>query len=170
MQQFKPFFQILMMSSKGWLGSKRRVLCGYCKVVSRYDNLRRHINSVHGKEMQLKFTIIEPKDNVVTLFKKKDETSSNNNNKVDHESDSMTISDSEIVPPLAVDIDATSVSYGKKISKNCVCPLNEWAGKAMHEYMRFCSFVRVMPCTALVLVLHNKHIRQLPLYLLHMRT
>ena len=35
------------------------------------------------------------------------------------------------------------------------------------QYVRFCSSIRVMSCTALVLVLHNKHIRQLPLYLLH---
>ena len=34
------------------------------------------------------------------------------------------------------------------------------------QYVRFCSSIRVMSCTALVLVLHNKHIRQLPLYLL----
>ena len=59
-------------TSKGWLGSKRRVICSYCGKESRYDNLSRHTISVHGKNTQVKYSVIEPKENVLTLFKTKE--------------------------------------------------------------------------------------------------
>ena len=49
-------------TSKGWLGTKRKVTCGYCGTESRLDNLRRHINTIHGKDVDMKFNAIEPKE------------------------------------------------------------------------------------------------------------
>ena len=69
-------------SSKGWLASKRKVLCGYCKTESRKDNLRRHIDNVHGKELETKFTIIEPERGIINFLKKQDEDSIETNNNI----------------------------------------------------------------------------------------
>ena len=77
--------------SKGWLVSKSNVLCGYWKTESRKDNLRRHIDNVHGKDLEIKFTIIEPKRNIISFFKKQDENSiETNNNKVGQKEDAET--------------------------------------------------------------------------------
>ena len=65
-------------TNKGWLGSKRKVSCGYCGTESRYDNLRRHINNVHGKDVDMKFNIIEPKESVKAFFMKNTEESVDN--------------------------------------------------------------------------------------------
>ena len=54
-------------AAKGWLGSKRRVLCGYCKAESRLDNLSRH-TLVHGKDLPLKYETIVAKNNVKSFF------------------------------------------------------------------------------------------------------
>ena len=53
---------------KGWLGTKRKVTCGYCGTESRLDNLRRHINTIHGKDVEMKFNAIEPKESVKSFF------------------------------------------------------------------------------------------------------
>ena len=89
--------------SKGWLGTKRRVLCGYCGSESRYDNLRRHINTAHGKEFQFKYSVIEPKQNVLSLLKKKEEIPDNNNEQPEDESD--------IVKRIASESAASSEQY-----------------------------------------------------------
>ena len=62
---------------KGWLGSKRRVLCGYCSLESRYDNLKRHIQSVHGNNMQFKYKVIEVTESVKNFLVKKVEDNNN---------------------------------------------------------------------------------------------
>ena len=62
-------------TSKGWLGTKRKVTCGYCGTESRLDNLRRHINTIHGKDVDMKFNAIEPKESVKACFLKKKEES-----------------------------------------------------------------------------------------------
>ena len=65
-------------TSKGWLGSKRRVICSYCGKESRYDNLSRHTISVHGQKTPVKYSVIEPKDNVISLFKAKEKVPTDN--------------------------------------------------------------------------------------------
>ena len=55
-------------TSKGWLGTKIKVTCGYCGTESRLDNLRRHINTIHGKDVDMKFNAIEPKESVKAFF------------------------------------------------------------------------------------------------------
>ena len=64
--------------SKGWLGSKRRVLCGYCNTESRFDNLRRH-TLVHGKDLPLKYTPIESTESVKSFLLSKSQNNNNNN-------------------------------------------------------------------------------------------
>ena len=68
--------------SKGWLGSKRIVLCAHCGKKSRYDNLSRHTSTKHGKNVPVKFTVIEPKENVLTFLKTQEKDITDNNNKV----------------------------------------------------------------------------------------
>ena len=70
--------------SKGWLGSKRRVLCGYCNTESRFDNLKRH-TLVHGKDLPLKFTPIENKKSVKSFFVSKSQATNNNQKELDSE-------------------------------------------------------------------------------------
>ena len=64
--------------SKGWLGSKRRVLCGYCNIESRFDNLKRH-TLVHGKDLPLKYTPIESTESVKSFLITKSQNNNNNN-------------------------------------------------------------------------------------------
>ena len=59
-------------TSKGWLGSKRRVICSHCGKESRLDNLPRHTAKVHGDNAPVKYSVIEPKDNVISFFKAKE--------------------------------------------------------------------------------------------------
>ena len=67
-------------TAKGWLGSRRKVLCGYCNTESRYDNLRRHTTNIHGKEFEIKFTVIEPKQSILSFLQRHDDVGSKNNN------------------------------------------------------------------------------------------
>ena len=90
-QIFLPNNITMSSTSKGWLASKRNVLCGYCKTESRKDNLRRHIDNVHGKELETKFIIIEPKRGIINFLKKQDEDSiPTNNNIVNQKGDAET--------------------------------------------------------------------------------
>ena len=59
-------------TSRDWLGSKRMVLCGYCNIESRFDNLKRH-----GKDLPVKYSVIKVKESVKNLFLFK---ASDNNN------------------------------------------------------------------------------------------
>ena len=67
-------------TSKGWLGSKQRVLCGHCGKESRFDNLPRNTRKVHGQNSKVKFKVIEPKDNALALLKSKEMKQTDNNN------------------------------------------------------------------------------------------
>ena len=66
---------------KGWLGSRRRVICGYCSLESRYDNLRRHISNVHGKDLPIKYKVIKVKDSIKHFLINKPGDDEDNNNK-----------------------------------------------------------------------------------------
>ena len=68
--------------SKGWLGSKKIVLCAHCGKESRYDNLSRHTSTKHGKNVPVKFTVIEPKTNVLNFLKTQEKEITDNNNTV----------------------------------------------------------------------------------------
>ena len=76
-------------AGKGWLGSKRKVLCGYCNCESRYDNLPRHIKSNHGTDLPLKYKVIQAKESILSLLVKKssenDDNGENNNEDNDNE-------------------------------------------------------------------------------------
>ena len=113
---FKFYFRLLLtkMSTtpKGWLGSKRRVLCGYCGTESRHDNLRRHTDSRHGKDTEVKFSVIEPKESILSLIHKQKTSSGNNNDQPGGDKDLVEQNVNDNVDPESFDTSVNNEAGG----------------------------------------------------------